>query len=81
LENKSILKELKQEKYYSIIVDSTPDDVSRVDKLTLIFRQVLVKRDPVERFVSCIPFSGHSRAAMKYLVMVTLEKLHISNED
>ncbi|XP_045025191.1 zinc finger MYM-type protein 1-like [Daphnia magna] len=75
-----IVKELKQAKYYSIIIDSTPD-VSRVDQLTLSFRYVLENGNPVERFVGFIPMSGHSGAAMKDLVMETLEKLQISIED
>lgn len=55
--------------------------MSRVDQLTLIFRYVLENGDPVERFVGFIPMSGHSEAAMKDLVMETLEKLRISIED
>lgn len=44
-----ILKDLRAAKYFSMIVDSTPD-ISHIDQLTLIVRYVLSNGKPVEFF-------------------------------
>ena len=48
-----IIFEIKQAKYYSVSVDSTPG-ITNVDQLTIIFRYV-ISDGPVERIVKFIP--------------------------
>ncbi|XP_063918635.1 zinc finger MYM-type protein 1-like [Zophobas morio] len=54
----AIVKETKEAKYYSIIVDSTPD-ISHVDQLTFIVRYVKNDGSAVERFLTFIENPGH----------------------
>ncbi len=52
---RAIVKEVKNDKYFSIIVDST-SDVTHVDQLAVIIRYVQEKSgEPVERFLEFIP--------------------------
>lgn len=53
-----IVKEVKEAKYYSISVDSTPD-VAHTDQLTFIIRYVR-NSEPTERFLKFIPVHGHT---------------------
>lgn len=53
-----IVKEVKEAKYYSLSVDSTPD-VSHTDQLTFIIRYVK-NSEPIERFLKFIPVHGHT---------------------
>ena len=55
-----IVGELKQSKYFSISLDSTPD-VSHVDQLSFTIRYVLPS-GPIERFVSFLGMRGHCAA-------------------
>ena len=48
-----IIFEIKQAKYYSVSVYSTPD-ITNVDRLTIIFRYV-IPDGPVERIVKFYP--------------------------
>ena len=54
----SIICELKNCKYYTISLDSTPD-ISNVDQLTLIVRYVLLT-GPVERFILFLDINSHN---------------------
>lgn len=54
-----IANELKDAKYFSVIVDSTPD-LSHTDQLTFIFRFVNEKGNVMERFIGFQPISGHT---------------------
>ncbi len=54
-----IANELKDAKYISVIVDSTPD-LSHTDQLTFIFRFVNEKGNVMERFIGFQPISGHT---------------------
>ena len=55
-----IKQEIKNGKYFSIVVDSTLD-VTHVDQLTYIFRYVNIAQtgEVVEHFVGFDPFIGH----------------------
>ena len=54
----SIICELKNSKYYTISLDSTPD-ISNIDQLTLIVRYVL-PTGPVERFIKFFDMDSHN---------------------
>lgn len=54
----TIIEEIKIAKYYSVIVDSTPD-IAHVDQLSFIIRYVTPEGTPVERFVKFIENAGH----------------------
>lgn len=69
-----ICDELKQSKYYSLIVDSTPD-ISHVDQLVLAVRYVSSDGGPCERFLTFIPSAGHSAEGMFKRVTKELENL------
>ncbi|XP_045031515.1 zinc finger MYM-type protein 1-like [Daphnia magna] len=81
---KSVLEfmvaELKQAKYYSTILDSTPD-ISHVDQLTFVIRYVLEDGTPVERFFGFFPISGHTATEMEKFLLEQLEKHDIKIED
>jgi hypothetical protein len=74
-----IIKEAKEAKYFSIIVDSTPD-VAHIDQLTFIIRYVK-NGSPVERFLHFIPNPGHKAESLTEAVLSTLDlyKLDIAN--
>lgn len=71
-----IIQEVKCAKYYSIIVDSTPD-ISHVDQLCLLLRYVKKDGMPVERFVKFLPNAGHKAVEMENVVISTLADLQI----
>ena len=54
----SIICELKNSKFYTISLDSTPD-ISNIDQLTLIVRYVL-PTGPVERFIKFLDMDSHN---------------------
>ncbi|GBP64565.1 Zinc finger MYM-type protein 1 [Eumeta japonica] len=47
---KQISDEIRRAKYFSLIIDSTPD-IAHVDQLTLVIRYVLESGEPCERFL------------------------------
>lgn len=57
-----VISRIKHSKYYSISLDSTPDE-GHVDQLTLVFRY-LEENIPVERFVTFMPNQGHKAKDM-----------------
>jgi hypothetical protein len=75
-----IMEQIKSAKYYSIIIDSTPD-ISHVDQLTVVIRYVLPNGTPVERFIKFIPNAGHKAEAMESQIMKLFEKLKINISD
>lgn len=54
----TIVNEIKDAKYFSIVVDSTPD-ISHTDQLSLIFRYIKKNGEPVERFLQFFANAGH----------------------
>ena len=73
------ISEIKQAKYYSVSVDSTPD-ITNVDHLTIIFRYVLPD-GPAKRFVEFIPTRGHTGHQLADLLFEFIEDNAISLED
>ncbi len=67
----TILNEVKLRKYYSIVVDSTPD-ISHIDQLSLIIRYVRENGKPVERFVRFFPNVGHKAQSMSTVILDAL---------
>lgn len=57
-----IISRMKQAKYYSVSLDSTPDE-GHIDQLTLTFRY-LEGDTPVERFLKFLPNQGHKAKDM-----------------
>ena len=74
-----IITEIKDAKYYSVSVDSTPD-ISHTDQLTLIFRYVL-SDGPIERFVKFIPIHGHSGESLAKTLLSFLQEHNIPIKD
>lgn len=77
---KFILDECRKAKYFSIILDSTPD-ISHIDQLSFIIRYVKENGSPIERFLKFIPNIGHKAADIVKAVEETLELLQIRMED
>lgn len=75
-----ICEELKQSKYFALIIDSTPD-LSHVDQLVLAVRYVTSDGAPCERFLTFIPSAGHKSVEMFKSVMNELENLKINIDD
>ena len=71
-----IKREVSYAKYFSIIVDSSPD-ISHVDQLCFLLRYVQDNGMPVERFVKFLPNVGHKAVDMDNAVSSTLEALQI----
>ncbi|XP_065675880.1 uncharacterized protein LOC136092089 [Hydra vulgaris] len=57
-----IISRIKLSKYFSISLDSTPDE-GHIDQLTLVFRYI-EKDTPVERFLVFMPNQGHKAQDM-----------------
>lgn len=72
---KTIVKVLKSAKYYSIIVESTPDQ-SHVDQLTFIVRYVK-DGEPIERFLQFLPMDGHNAQYIADTILNFFESLDI----
>lgn len=71
-----ILTEIKAAKYFSLVVDSTPD-ISHVDQLAVIIRYVTKKGIPVERFLCFLPNIGHKAEGLFNAVTAVLNKYGI----
>lgn len=76
----AIVSQIKTNKYYSIIVDSTPD-ISHVDQLSFIVRFVNEKGTAVERFLGFIDNAGHKSEKLANTVIDMLDCLEINLAD
>lgn len=74
-----ILAELRESKYYSISVDSTPD-VSHVDLLSFCIRYVK-EALPIERFLQFIPIKEHKSEYLCDIVLAFLDQFGIDLMD
>lgn len=72
----SITEELKKCKYFSMIVDSTPD-IAHNDQLALIIRYVQQDGVPIERFLKFLPNVGHKAQDMFDCLTNTFKSLGI----
>ena len=76
-----IIAEVKSGKYFSIIVDSTPD-ISHVDELALVLRYVPVdKVNAVERFLKFLPNVGHKAKEMYDALVVAFTIYDLNFQD
>jgi len=73
-----ITEEIQNAKYFSIIVDSTPD-VSHIDQLTFIFRYVKIAPagEVEERFVGFDPGVGHKGNQIASAITSKIKKLQL----
>ncbi|KAL7303989.1 hypothetical protein TKK_0003644 [Trichogramma kaykai] len=78
--DQKIVNEIKEAKYFSISVDSTPD-ISHVDQLTFIVRYVDSNGQPQERFLKFIANCGHKAEETATAVLATLEELGLNLND
>ena len=74
-----IISEIKQAKYYSVSVGSTPN-ITNVDQLTIIFRYALPD-GPVQRFVKFIPTHEHIGHQLADLLFEFIEDNGINLKD
>lgn len=78
--SKTIIDETKRSKYYSIIIDSTPD-VSHIDQLAFLVRYISPEGIPSERFLKYIPSAGHKSMNLEMAVISTLEEHNLDITD
>ena len=73
---KTVRNEICNDKYYSIIVESTQDS-SHIDQLTFIMRYTNGVGEVVERFLYAHTNHRHTGVALRHQVFHTLEELQI----
>jgi len=66
---KEIVNQIQSRKYFSIIVDSTPD-ITKIDQLTIAIRYVMSDRFPIERFIGFLPSVGHKGEDMEKQLLI-----------
>lgn len=75
-----IIKEIKDARYYSIIVDSTTDILHK-DQLSFIIRYVSENGTPVERFICFLENSGHKSEELADAVLTVINSFNIDISD
>lgn len=70
-----IINEFKSRKYYSIVVDSTPD-ITHSDQIAFILRYVSDKGVPTKWFLEFIPKVGHKSLEIAETVIMTIDNLN-----
>jgi len=73
-----IVKEIKIAKYFSIIVDSTPD-VTKVDQLTVAVRYIYKDGLTVERFIGILPSVGHKAKEIELELLKMFKNIDMLN--
>ena len=68
-----IINEVIESKYYSVILDSTPD-ISHIDELSFVIRYVRRGSQPTERFLNFVPNAGHKATDMADVLLELLKK-------
>jgi len=76
----TIVNEIKNAKYFSIVVDSTPD-ISHTDQLACIFRYVKTNGEPVERFLQFFANSGHKSEDLADAVFMVIGENELDIKD
>ncbi|XP_071568451.1 zinc finger MYM-type protein 1-like [Temnothorax nylanderi] len=76
----TIVREIQAAKYFSIVVDSTPD-IAHIDQLSFNIRYVKEDGSPIERFLGFLPNVGHKSEELETAVtsMLASLKIDISN--
>ncbi|KAL4084944.1 hypothetical protein QTP88_027810 [Uroleucon formosanum] len=74
---RNIVNEVTVAKYFSLIVDSTPD-ITKFDQLTIAIRYVNLDGTAVERFLCFIPSVGHKSKEMEVAILTKLTELNIN---
>ncbi|KAL4132815.1 hypothetical protein QTP88_009907 [Uroleucon formosanum] len=74
---RNIVNEVTVAKYFSLIVDSTPD-ITKFDQLTIAIRYVNLDGTAVERFLCFIPSVGHESKEMEVAILTKLTELNIN---
>lgn len=77
---KNIIDDIKRAKYFSIIVDSTPD-VSHCDQLSVVFRYVGEDGTPVERFIGFLANVGHKSKEILQAIVTMANKYNLNMRD
>ncbi|KAL4090352.1 hypothetical protein QTP88_025209 [Uroleucon formosanum] len=81
LMNKSVLCNIVNKvtiaKYFSLIVDSTPD-ITKLDQLKIAIRYVNLDGTAVERFLCFIPSVGHKSKDIEVAILTKLTELNIN---
>jgi len=73
----NIVIQIKKSKYFSIIVDSTPDN-TKVDQLTIIIRYITDNSSIIERFVGFLKSVGHKGEDMETALIQRFTDLDIN---
>lgn len=73
---KRVVEEVQRAKYYSLIVDSTPD-IAHVDQLSVVLRYCL-EGNVYERFLKFVPIESHTGEYLASTVLCLLEENGIS---
>ncbi|XP_071970354.1 zinc finger protein 862-like [Engystomops pustulosus] len=75
----TIIDRIKQSKYYSVSVDSTPDEAN-IDQLTIVIRYI-EGSTPKERFLTFLPNCGHTGSAIANGLLTFLEQHKVEIRD
>ncbi|XP_022179730.1 zinc finger MYM-type protein 1-like [Myzus persicae] len=77
---KEIVSQIQSRKYFSIIVDSTPD-ITKIDQLTIAIRYVMSDGFPIERFIGFLPSVGHKGEGLEKAIINKFSELNINIEN
>ncbi|XP_025421533.1 uncharacterized protein LOC112691485 [Sipha flava] len=75
-----IVEEIKNAKYFGLIVDSTPD-VTHIDQLAIVLRYVKSDGQAIERFIKFIDIYSHNAEYLTSTVIETIKQLGLNIEN